>query len=91
MWVVYIVRCKDNSFYCGITQDVKARVDRHNEGKGAKFTRTRKPVELLYSEELPTKSAALKREIEIKNFSRKNKIKLIKQGTGDRFLSANIL
>jgi len=85
MWYVYILRCKDDSFYTGISVDVEKRVKRHNSPKGAKYTRTRRPVELLYTEKFNTKIEAIKREIEIKRFSRENKRRLIKFGLGQRF------
>jgi putative endonuclease len=88
MWYVYILRCKDGSFYTGISVDVEKRLERHNNSKGAKYTRARRPVELLYAEKFDTKIEAIKREIEIKSFSRENKIKLIKFGLGQRFPSA---
>ena len=77
MWFVYIVKCSDDSFYTGSSNDVEARVKRHNSGKGGKYTRSRKPVVLIYTEQLDSKEQALKREIEIKSFSRENKKKLI--------------
>lgn len=76
-WVLYIVRCKDNSLYTGITIDLKKRIKLHNQGKGAKYTRSRKPVRLLYSETCKNESNAKKREIKIKKLSRKNKLMLI--------------
>lgn len=74
---VYIVRCADETFYTGISNDVEKRLSVHNEGMGAKYTRGRRPVVLVYSEECEDKSAALSREIEIKKLSRKQKIALI--------------
>jgi putative endonuclease len=85
MWYVYIMKCNDNSFYTGISIDVEKRLKRHNSSKGARYTRVRRPVELLYTEQFDTKTEAIQREIQIKDFSRQNKIQLIKFGTGQRF------
>ena len=70
----------DGSLYTGYAKDVNARVAKHNEGKGAKYTKIRRPVELVYQEMYETKSDALKREYEIKTFSRQRKLKMIKEG-----------
>lgn len=78
-WKLYILRCSDGSLYTGITTDVEKRITTHNAGKGAKYTRSRKPVELVYSEECTDHSTALKREIEIKALSREEKLKLIEK------------
>ena len=77
MYFIYILRCEDNSLYTGITTDVEKRLAAHRAGKGAKYTRGRGPLELVYREELPDHSAALKREYEIKSMSRQEKEKLI--------------
>ena len=77
MWYLYILRCKDGSLYTGITTDVKKRLEAHQCGKGAKYTRGRGPLELVYSEECCDHSAALRREIEIKALSREEKLRLI--------------
>ncbi len=79
MHFVYIVRCRDRSFYIGYARDPRARVAQHNAGKGAKYTRGRRPVELVYSEECATVSAALKREYALKQLSRAGKLRLIRQ------------
>ena len=76
-WKLYILRCGDGSLYTGITTDVEKRLEAHRSGKGAKYTRGRTPLELVYSEECADHSAALKRELEIKNLSREEKLKLI--------------
>lgn len=76
-WVVYIARCSDDTFYTGITNNLAQRLEKHNSGKGAKYTRGRGPVKLVYHENIETKSAALKREIEIKKLSREQKGKLV--------------
>ena len=65
-WVVYLVRCSDNSLYCGISNDIKNRLMEHNSGKGAKYTRSRRPVELVDISPEMTKSEALKLEYRIK-------------------------
>ena len=77
-WYVYIVKCSDGSLYTGITVDRVRRVIEHNESKkGAKYTRTRRPVVLVYSETLKDRSSASKREIAIKKLNRIDKLKLI--------------
>ena len=77
-WVVYILKCKDDTLYTGITDDLEKRLKAHNEGKGAKYTRGRGPVKLYYRECCTDKSAALRREIAIKKLSRQEKLQLIK-------------
>lgn len=69
----YVLECSDGSFYAGYTVDINQRLKKHNDGKGAKYTRGRTPVKLLYSEEFKTKSEALKMEISFKKLSRKAK------------------
>ena len=76
-WYVYILRCKDDSLYCGITPDVEKRLEQHRSGKGAKYTRGRGPLEVVYTEECNNHSDALKREYTIKRLSRIEKLKLI--------------
>ena len=73
----YMVECADGTFYTGWSTDPVHREKVHNAGKGAKYTRIRRPVKIIYVEELPDKSSALKRERVIKKFSRKRKEKLI--------------
>ena len=75
---VYILRCKDGSLYTGSTDNLEKRIALHNCGKGAKCTRGRAPLVLLYSEECSNRSEALKREAAIKKFSRAEKLLLIK-------------
>ena len=75
---VYILCCSDNTYYTGYTTDVEKRVQRHNEGKGAKYTKSRRPVQLVYQEKYMDKSCALKREYAIKQLSRQEKEQLIK-------------
>jgi len=79
MYFVYMVKCADNTFYTGIATELERRIEEHNSSeKGAKYTRTRRPVELVYSEEHPDRSSASKREYEIKKkMSRGEKLKLI--------------
>ena len=77
MWYLYILRCKDNTLYTGITTDVEKRLEAHRAGKGAKYTRGRGPLELVYTEECGDHSAALKREAEIKALPREDKLKMI--------------
>lgn len=79
-WFVYILRCGDDTLYTGSTDDISRRLAAHNSGKGAKYTRGRGPLELVYSEELPTHSDALKREFAIKRLTRKEKLLLIENG-----------
>lgn len=74
---VYILKCSDGTFYTGWTTDIEARVKTHNSGSGAKYTRGRRPVSLVYYEELPDRSAALKREAAIKRLPRNKKLELI--------------
>lgn len=76
-WHVYIVECVDGSLYTGISTDVDARVSLHNQGKGAKYTRSRAPVKLVYMESVETKGEALRREIAIKKLSAKAKHELL--------------
>ena len=76
-WKLYILRCGDCSLYTGITTDVQKRLEAHSTGKGAKYTRGRGPLELVYREECGDHSTALKRELEIKKLSREEKEKLI--------------
>jgi putative endonuclease len=72
----YILRCADGTLYSGWTNDLDARVRAHNSGKGAKYTRARRPVELIYSESFETKSSAMKREAEFKKLSHSEKLRL---------------
>lgn len=74
---VYILKCKDGTLYTGYTNNLERRIKAHNSGKGAKYTRCRLPVELVYSETYETKSEAMKREYYIKQMRREDKMKLI--------------
>lgn len=78
-WFLYILRCRDGSLYTGITTDVQARLEAHRAGKGAKYTRGRAPLELVYLENCGDHSAALKRELAVKSLSRTEKMELINQ------------
>ena len=78
-YIVYILRCGDGSLYTGITTDLQRRVAVHNSGKGAKYTRSRLPVEPVYWETVPDKPAALRRERAIKALPRAEKLKLIEE------------
>ena len=76
MWYVYILKCSDQTFYTGITNDLKRRVEEHNSSKlGAKYTRGRRPVELVYSKKIKDKVKAMQEEYRIKKLSRYEKIK----------------
>lgn len=74
----YIARCKDKTLYAGYCKDLEAREKKHNIGKGAKYTKYRTPIKIVYSEQFENKSDAMKREREIKKLSRKEKENLIK-------------
>ena len=77
-WNVYILRCGDGSLYTGIAVDVLSRLATHCSGRGAKYTRGRGPLELVYTEQCQNKSDALKRELQIKSLKREEKEELIK-------------
>ena len=75
----YILKCKDGSLYTGWTNDLEQRVAAHNTGKGAKYTKARRPVKLVYFEEFETKEQAMKREYAIKQMARKDKLELVRR------------
>ena len=77
MFYIYMLKCSDGSLYTGYTVDLDKRLNNHNKGKASKYTRGRLPVELVYYEELNTKSAALKREYAIKQMKMVKKLKMI--------------
>jgi len=77
-WHVYIVRCRDGKLYTGITTNLNQRVKDHNRGKGCKYTAYRRPVRLVYSGPFPDRSSAMKREAQIKRWSRRKKEAFIK-------------
>ena len=79
MYYTYMVECRDASLYTGYTTDLKQRVKAHNNGKGAKYTKSRLPVRLVYYESYEEKSPAMKREYEIKQLKRKEKLELIRE------------
>ena len=76
-WFLYILRCGDGTLYTGITTDVEARLEQHRSGKGAKYTRGRGPLEVVYTEVCEDHSAALRRELAVKALSREEKENLI--------------
>lgn len=78
MYFVYILLCSDGSLYTGSSNDPDKRFEDHKNGKGARYTRSHPPLKIIYRETLESKSAALKREIEIKSWSRAKKIKELK-------------
>lgn len=73
----YIVKCSDDTLYTGWTNDLEKRINDHNDGRGAKYTKPRRPVVLAYYEEFRTKEEAMRREWQIKQLSREEKLKLI--------------
>lgn len=75
---VYILRCSDKTYYTGYTNNLEKRIKQHNDGKGAKYTKGKRPVKLIYTEEFYDKSVAMKREYQIKQLTRKEKEKLFK-------------
>ena len=76
-WTVYILRCNDGTLYTGITKDLERRVKQHNDGKGSKYTQTRRPVEVVYKETKMGRADALVREAEIKQYSKEKKEQLV--------------
>jgi putative endonuclease len=76
-WIVYILECSDNSLYTGITNDMERRLEEHRTGRGAKYTKHRRPLRVRYTEYQGTKSTALKREAAIKSLDRLGKLALI--------------
>ena len=86
-YLVYILRCGDGTLYTGCTNDLPRRLQAHQSGRGAKYTRSRLPVELVYQEEAPDQSAALRREAAIKRLDRRRKLALIaafRPGTAEK-------
>ena len=80
-WHVYMIRCADDSLYTGCTNDLLRRVTAHNAGKGARYTRSRGPVEVVWSVRVKDRSAALSREARIKRLTRSEKLALVKRVT----------
>src|SRR6266853_2012456 len=76
-WFCYMLRCNDGSLYVGMTSNLEARVDKHNQGFGPEYTRKHRPVALIWSQEFADSAAARKREIELKGWSRKKKLALV--------------
>ncbi len=79
-WIVYILECADQTLYTGITNDLDHRINEHENGRGAKYTRGRAPFALLYTETHSSRSLALKREAEIKSLDRATKLQLALSG-----------
>ena len=77
-YFAYIARCSDNTLYSGYTNDFERREKIHNEGKGALYTRMRRPIKIVYTEKFETRSAAMKREYELKRLTKSEKEKMIK-------------
>lgn len=82
-WCVYILRCKDGTLYTGSTDDFPKRLEAHRQGKGAKYTRGRAPLEPVYLEPCPDRSTALKREYAIKQLPRQEKLRLAESFKGE--------
>lgn len=83
-WRVYLLRCADGSLYCGVTTDLERRVAAHNAGRGAAYTRGRRPVQVAWSERAASRGAALARELAIKRLPRRRKLELIAAATPPR-------
>lgn len=80
-WHLYILKCNDGSLYTGVTNDLERRLSLHNRGRASRFTRTRRPVDLVYEERLAGRTQALIRECAVKSFPRQKKVELI-EGKG---------
>lgn len=80
-WYLYILECSDETYYTGITTDIPRRIQAHEDGKGAKYTKGRAPLKLIYSEKLADRSSASKRELQVKALSKERKVTLIKAAT----------
>ena len=78
-YMVYLLKCSDNSLYCGMTNSLSKRIAMHNSGRASRYTRARLPAKLAYSEKAVSKGAALKREHQIKGLSRKEKLRLLEK------------
>ena len=85
-YFIYVLLTENNSLYCGYTDDVQKRFEKHKNGMGAKYTKSHKPIKILFQQEFPTKSDALKAEIKFKKLPRETKLKII-----DGYLSLNEL
>jgi len=84
-YYAYLARCNDNSLYAGYTADLKNREAKHNEGNGARYTRIRRPIKIVYHEGFKTKSSAMKREYQLKHLKKIDKENLIISGQGILF------
>ena len=80
MWHVYLILCRDNSIYTGVTNNLEQRFNHHKDGKGGRYTRSHKVVTLLYSEQFETKNEALRREAQVKGLRREKKLNLVRFG-----------
>lgn len=78
-WFLYMLRCRDNTLYTGITTDLERRLTQHNDGSASRYTRSRKPVKMVYNEICDDHSAALKRECAVKKLTREEKKRLVKK------------
>ena len=81
MWVVYILLCSDNTLYTGVTNNLSNRLEKHNNGTGAKYTRGRGPLLCVYVKEMEDKSSAMKEECRIKQLNKSKKLELVKSWT----------
>ena len=81
-WLVYMLRCADDSLYTGITNDLEKRLETHNAGKGARYTRARLPVKVVYQELVENRSSASIREYQLKQLSRSEKQRLLQKFSG---------
>lgn len=79
MWFVYIIKCSDNTLYAGITNNLERRIKKHDNKLGAKYTKARTPVKLVYKEKYLTRADALRREFQIKKLQKEEKMALIKK------------
>ncbi|MDD6788885.1 MAG: GIY-YIG nuclease family protein [Lachnospira sp.] len=83
MYYVYLLRCADGTLYCGSTNNLQRRVKMHNSGRGAKYTKARRPVQLVYWEAAGAKSDALRREAAVKRLTRQRKLELVRAFSED--------
>jgi putative endonuclease len=83
---VYVLRCRDGSLYTGVTNDLQRRLAVHNSGRGSRYTRSRRPVALVYSEKAADRGAALRREAELKRLKRAEKLAVVRRGRGGPIL-----
>ena len=83
MYTLYILKCSDGSLYTGITNDLESRLAKHAAGKGSKYVRSRLPFELFYTEQFPDRSTAQKREYEVKQMKREEKLRINNEKLGN--------